>query len=147
MIIPIQIPSAAASTATEEAFEARDRPQEDLGQVAPWRNMGTSGFSPDFLPHMAMKIQIFRWIPYLNRNCDGSWNLGRFDFQKAITLKHLGHHPLPFTWNGQEQLQKRIAELEKLLREHLVQLSTLPAQEMQVLKSKILNIPSYKWDK
>jgi len=30
-----------------------------------------------------------------------------------------------------EHLQKRIAELEKLLREHLVQLSTLPAQEMQ----------------
>lgn len=51
------------SSDPSEAFEARDRPQEDLGQV--------------------------------------------------------------------EQLQKRIAELEKLLREHLVQLSTLPAQEMQ----------------
>lgn len=30
-----------------------------------------------------------------------------------------------------EQLQKRIAELERLLREHLVQLSTQPAREMQ----------------
>lgn len=31
----------------------------------------------------------------------------------------------------EEQMQQRIADLEKLLREHVVQLSTQSAQEMQ----------------
>ena len=120
--------SRGCSSSSSALAEHWGPPNNQLGN--PWntsKSIGFKSFKAHFpnnqLPFHGQKKTHFQRTPIWIGNMIVLEVLGLPYFQTQI-IQHF----------AKEHLQKRIAELEKLLREHLVQLSTLPAQEMQALE-------------